>query len=51
MKKRSFGPTATQVPVIGLGTWQMENDERRDDLAVLERAFPLGRKPRGIPML
>lgn len=28
MERRAFGPTGARVPVVGQGTWQMEQDDR-----------------------
>ncbi len=42
MQSRAFGPLGTLVPVVGLGTWQMENDDRRSAIAALRAGLDLG---------
>ncbi len=42
MKLRRFGPLAVDVPVIGLGTWHMERDDRRSAIAAIRQALELG---------
>lgn len=42
MRYRAFGPTRTQVSVIGQGTWNMERDDRRSAIASLRRGLDLG---------
>ena len=42
MRTRSFGPTGRAIPVIGIGTWHMESDDRRSAIAALRRAIDLG---------
>lgn len=42
MKTRAFGPTGVQVPVIGLGTWQMEGDDAKSAIAALRAGLDLG---------
>ena len=42
MKHRTFGPTGKQVTVIGQGTWNMEQDDRRAAIAALRRGLDLG---------
>jgi diketogulonate reductase-like aldo/keto reductase len=42
MKHRTFGPTGTQVSIIGQGTWNMERDDRRSAVASLRRGLDLG---------
>lgn len=42
MRSRPFGPTARQVPIIGYGTWQLEQDDRRAAIAAIRRAVELG---------
>jgi diketogulonate reductase-like aldo/keto reductase len=39
---RRFGPLERRVPVIGLGTWQMERDDRDSAIAAVRRAIDLG---------
>src|SRR5262245_8976595 len=41
MRRRSFGAW-TDVPVIGEGTWQMEEDDRASAIAAVRRALDLG---------
>ena len=33
MRTESFGPTGQRLPVVGQGTWRMENDDRRQAIA------------------
>jgi diketogulonate reductase-like aldo/keto reductase len=40
--KRRFGPLDLDVPVVGLGTWQMEVDGREPSIAAIRRAIDLG---------
>ena len=42
MERRPLGPTGRPVPVIGQGTWQMENDDRASAIAALRRGLDLG---------
>jgi diketogulonate reductase-like aldo/keto reductase len=42
MEKRPFGQIGTPVPVIGQGTWRMEQDDRAACVAALRRGFDLG---------
>ena len=39
---RTFGALATPVPVIGIGTWNMERDPRPAVVAAIRRALDLG---------
>ena len=39
---RSFGPTDRRVPVVGLGTWRMETDDRERAILSIRRAIDLG---------
>ena len=39
--KRKLGPLDTSVPVIGIGTWKMEYDDRRAAVAAIQRAVDL----------
>jgi diketogulonate reductase-like aldo/keto reductase len=40
--KRRFGSLDVDVPVVGLGTWQMEVDGREPSIAAIRRAIDLG---------
>jgi diketogulonate reductase-like aldo/keto reductase len=42
MRTRRFGPLDVDVPVVGLGTWQMENDDRESAIRAIHRAIDLG---------
>jgi diketogulonate reductase-like aldo/keto reductase len=42
MEHRPFGWTGVSVPVIGQGTWNMEEDDRREAVAALRRGLDLG---------
>jgi diketogulonate reductase-like aldo/keto reductase len=42
MRRRAFGPTGVEVPVVGQGTWNMERDDRRQAIAALRRGLDLG---------
>lgn len=42
MRTRRFGPLAVEVPIIGLGTWNMERDEPKAAIATIRRALELG---------
>ncbi len=42
MEQRSFGATGLSVPVLGLGTWNMERDDRTAVLAAIRRGIDLG---------
>jgi diketogulonate reductase-like aldo/keto reductase len=42
MEFRPFGWTGVSVPVIGQGTWNMEEDDRREAVAALRRGLDLG---------
>ena len=35
MRKRRFGPTGVDVPVIGIGTWNMERDDKAASIAAM----------------
>lgn len=37
-----FGPTGREIPVIGYGTWQLEQDDRGAAIAAIRRAVELG---------
>ena len=42
MESRPFGDPARRVPVIGQGTWMMEQDDRASAVAALRRGIDLG---------
>ena len=42
MQRRPFGWTGIELPVVGLGTWQMEADDRESAIAALKRGIDLG---------
>jgi diketogulonate reductase-like aldo/keto reductase len=42
MRGRQFGPTGGSVPVIGIGTWNMEQDDPSSAIAAIRRAVELG---------
>jgi diketogulonate reductase-like aldo/keto reductase len=42
MEKRGFGSTGVMVPVLGQGTWQMENDDRASAIRALQVGMDLG---------
>jgi diketogulonate reductase-like aldo/keto reductase len=42
MSQKRFGPLTTQVPAIGQGTWQMEQDDRGAAVAALRAGLDLG---------
>lgn len=42
MDLRRFGPLARRVPVIGLGTWQMERGDREAAIVAIRRAIDRG---------
>jgi diketogulonate reductase-like aldo/keto reductase len=42
MRGRPFGPTRASVPVIGIGTWNMERDDPSGAIAAIRRAIELG---------
>jgi diketogulonate reductase-like aldo/keto reductase len=39
---RRFGPLERRVPVVGLGTWQMEGNDRESAIVAIRRAIELG---------
>lgn len=42
MELRRFGPLERRVPVVGLGTWQMERDDRESAILAIRRAVERG---------
>jgi diketogulonate reductase-like aldo/keto reductase len=42
MELRPFGDPARRVPALGLGTWNLENDDRASAIAALQRGIDLG---------
>jgi diketogulonate reductase-like aldo/keto reductase len=42
MTVKAFGPTGALVPNVGLGTWQMENDDSASAVRALRRGLDLG---------
>lgn len=42
MERRHFGPGRREVPVIGQGTWYIDDGERRTVIAALRRGLDLG---------
>ena len=42
MRGRQFGTTGGSVPVIGIGTWNMEQDDPSSAIAAIRRAVELG---------
>jgi diketogulonate reductase-like aldo/keto reductase len=42
VEERRFGPLDTNVPVVGLGTWNMEADDRESAIVAIRRAIDLG---------
>jgi diketogulonate reductase-like aldo/keto reductase len=42
MEQRVFGNTGVSVPVLGQGTWQMEDDERAEAVRALQAGLDLG---------
>jgi diketogulonate reductase-like aldo/keto reductase len=42
MERRRLGTTKTELPVIGQGTWYIDNADRRSAIAALRRGLDLG---------
>jgi len=42
MESRPFGPLDRRVPVVGLGTWQLETADREAAIAAIRRALDVG---------
>lgn len=42
MRRRRFGSLGTEVPVIGIGTWNMELDPREEAIGAIRRALDRG---------
>ncbi|GAC1524039.1 MAG: aldo/keto reductase [Polyangiales bacterium] len=42
MEQRRFGRLECRVPVVGLGTWKMESDDRESAIVTIRRAIELG---------
>ncbi len=42
MQTRRFGRLDVEIPVIGLGTWNLERDDRAEAVAALRRGIELG---------
>lgn len=42
MRTRRFGPLGAEIPVIGLGTWNFERDDRAEAIAALRRGIEHG---------
>lgn len=42
MRTRPFGTNGPQIPVVGLGTWKMERDERSAAIAAIRAAVEAG---------
>jgi diketogulonate reductase-like aldo/keto reductase len=42
MRARPFGAAGSLVPVLGIGTWNMEHDPREAAIAAIRRAIELG---------
>ena len=42
MEQRVFGPTGVRVPVLGQGTWRMEDDDRASAIRALRLGLDLG---------
>ena len=42
MRQRGFGPLDVDVPIVGLGTWNMERDDAASAIAALAHGIELG---------
>ncbi len=42
MERRRFGPTHREVPVIGQGTWYIDESDRASAIRTLRRGLDLG---------
>src|SRR5208283_1441768 len=42
MERRRFGPTGSEIPVVGQGTWQIDESDRASVVAALRRGLDLG---------
>src|ERR1041385_9040936 len=42
MRTRRFGASGPEIPVIGIGTWNMERDDKKAAIAAIRRAIDLG---------
>jgi diketogulonate reductase-like aldo/keto reductase len=42
VRTRRFGPLAVEVPILGIGTWNMERDDPKAAIAAIRRAIELG---------
>ena len=42
MRTRPFGPLGIEVPIVGIGTWNMERDDRASAIAAIRRALEHG---------
>ena len=42
MEGRPFGWTGVQVPVIGQGSWRLDDDDPKEAVAALRRGIDLG---------
>ncbi|MBA2543598.1 MAG: aldo/keto reductase [Deltaproteobacteria bacterium] len=42
MKTRRFGSLAVEIPIVGIGTWQMERDDPASAVAAIKRAIEHG---------
>ena len=44
MEQRLFGPTGAKVPVIGQGTWYIDEENRKQAIAAIREGLDLGMK-------